>query len=763
MERTQRRLIVVTACVLCFVYLYPILSNFFYWGQYEWDQYIFHAAVQRKTILFFKQFPLWNNYSNGGNLMLAHPYSSFLSLVFLPILFFGPIAGSKIAIIIFSIIGILGMLKLARNFNLTPLGSLLAGIIYIFNGYFALQIKMGRLAEFSALCLFPWFLMCYLKSLENRKYFIFSVLILTLILLGGSTDIIGGTMLFLLSFSVIASLIEKRTLYLRRALLISLAAISLSAIKIIPSSVFIYRYLMPDNFSFTITVSILPTLLFGRNQIYYEQNVISYWTECASYIGIYAFLLSLFGFFTREKKRVALLLSGIFFLLLVLDSPLNLWHLVRKLPFYRFQYATCRYIIFFVFTLSMAGGFGFDFIKNKLTRLFSDKSRIGIIVLLPFCLLMVIDYFMVNQPILKRTFINPPVRVKEAKNFIQRANNSSHYFERSAMYPVFLMNNGIVNSYERVSIDKGKISTKYFDNLIPMRWKVHDFVFQASKEELKTYIQNTENNSLQGSEIGCEWDIIQPTQGLDGRHLSYRFSLLNPQATYFDVIPSGENSQWHVFYVLFYVYSPGEEEGLSMELGGASDICMWLNEIKILDERSGEVLRREGKKVDFSLHQGWNKMLFRAIEIVGGFKDSALGFSRIEKKGKVIDSISYDVLREFEPHQAVEHEYKREAYLEKNSDVVDIVYFSPNKIQITLFTTSEDRLIINQNFHNGWRAKNNLKVEPYNGLISVKVPPGASNIELYFLPKDFLVGALISLFGLTSLIMVAVNIKRYNL
>jgi hypothetical protein len=497
-----------------------------------------------------------------------------------------------------------------------------------------------------------------------------------------------------------------------------------------------------------IPFNVLLTVLFGKRHLYYEQDVIGYWLECGSYIGLFVFLLFIIGCILKYKKNLPLLLTGVFFLFVVLEHPLNLWPLVRKFPFYSFQYAICRYIIFFILILSVFAGFGLDFIEDKLKKLFINKKRYVITIIeIVFCLVIVIDLSTVNRPVLKSVFINPPVRVKEYDRFIQRESNTSYLFERSSMYPVFLMNNGIINSYERISINKGKISTKPYDSSIPIRWAVFDFLCKGNKDAASFYIKGIENNRLIKENLRFNWKNIEPIQGLDGVTLSHRFSLSSIRdRPCIKLFPTRNGIIWHIYYVLFYIYSPKELENVSMKVGGASDISVWLNDINIFYE-TGEALRRGGNRLHFNLEAGWNKMLLRGIEIVGGFQDSMLGLTRIEKDREILENISYDVLQEYKPYQKINQEYKGEVYLENGRGVIDLTNFSPNKIKIKLLADNEERLIINQNFHKGWRANNNLKVEPYNGLISMKVNKGIYNIELYFLPNDFLIGMIISLFS----------------
>lgn len=679
--------------------------------------------------------------------MLAHPYSFFLSPIFLPILIFGAVSGSKIGILIYATFGFLGIYLLSRRLNIKPISSFLSGIVYLLNGYFALQIKIGRIAEFANMCIFPWLLYFYMKSFEDRKYLIASIITFSFLIFGGSTDVLGGAVLFLTVYSAVSSLIERKAYYFKTTLFIFAIGMCLSAVRVIPATKFIFENIKPENFSMTIPLNNLLTVLAGKEHLLYEEGLIGYWIECGSYVGVLALVLFIIGLFSVNKKNFPILFTGIFFMLLVLKGPLNLWQLVRKFPYYCFQYSTGRYIIFFVLVLSIFSGFGLNFLEEKLKKsFFRKRENTVVIIVIILCLIVISDLFAVNRPVIEKTFINAPLDVKES-SFVQRGSNTSYIFERSAMYPVFLMNNGIVDSYERVGLNKGKLSTKLYDNHIPARWKVSDFIQKGGKDKVFFHVRDMENDATTKG-LNLDWRIVEPIQGADGKHLSYRFQLLKPDSShYFDVVPSREESLWHVFYALFYVYSPSLKEGLNMSVGGSTCVRVWINGDEVY-YGEGDVLRREGRNAYFNLKPGWNKVLLRGIEIIGGFKDSMLGLSRIEKDGKVLEDISYDALQEYKPYQKISHEYKGEAFLENGRGKIDFINITPNEIKVKVTTESPDRLIINQNFHEGWRAGNKFKVFPYEGLISLTVEKGISNVNLYFLPNDFLLGLSISIISL---------------
>jgi hypothetical protein len=93
--------------------------------------------------------------------------------------------------------------------------------------------------------------------------------------------------------------------------------------------------------------------------------------------------------------------------------------------------------------------------------------------------------------------------------------------------------------------------------------------------------------------------------------------------------------------------------------------------------------------------------------------------------------------------------YRGEVYLLNNSGEVYISYFSPNIIDVDFQTNNSDMLILNQNFYNGWNAKDiqNKDVESFQGLISTNVSPAEHHVTFYYLPKSFIEGLLMTALG----------------
>jgi uncharacterized membrane protein YfhO len=106
--------------------------------------------------------------------------------------------------------------------------------------------------------------------------------------------------------------------------------------------------------------------------------------------------------------------------------------------------------------------------------------------------------------------------------------------------------------------------------------------------------------------------------------------------------------------------------------------------------------------------------------------------------------------------------YKGEIYFLNKSNNADCVYFSPNKISINVQVRKPDILVLNQNYNAYWEIKRG-KLASYNGLLAVKLDKiGSYQVDLNFVPKDFLFGFLISIgsFIIVLLLVIKDEFKR---
>jgi hypothetical protein len=94
-------------------------------------------------------------------------------------------------------------------------------------------------------------------------------------------------------------------------------------------------------------------------------------------------------------------------------------------------------------------------------------------------------------------------------------------------------------------------------------------------------------------------------------------------------------------------------------------------------------------------------------------------------------------------------QYRGEVWLEDARGEAELVRWTPNRLTVRVRAERDGYLLVNQNYYPGWRAQGDpaRPVLPYDDLLAVAVGPADREIELYYRPASFMVGAWVS--GLT--------------
>lgn len=442
--------------ILTLIFVFPVFKNFGYWGAADWDQHFFYNDVPRKTILDFNQFPLWNPYYCGGNVMLAHPESNFLSPLYIFILIFGAVKGIKILIFLHIIIGMLGMFLLSRKVGIGKISSFLPPIIFMMSSWFPLRMNAGHTLYF-AMAFFPYAFLFYLKSRENIKYIFISALFLLLMIFSGGTYPFLFSIIFLGFYALFDVVKRKKTKPIKIFIFIMIFTFLLGAIKFFPSIEFLNKYAFSRDDVQPTSLNILYNSLLSRNKdiasrIYignYEHPRLGEieikwaWHEYGAYVGIIPLILFIAGFFLFFRKTWVLLLTSIFFLFLSLGEiiPFNLWRILRELPVFSTLHGPSRFLMLFVFSLSLIAGLALTKIENLKRLKFRKYFVLGIIAI------VLVDMMLVSSPIFGRIFIlKPRTIVREGTEFLQVISLLPEYLT----YRNFLGNLGTLNCYDRL-------------------------------------------------------------------------------------------------------------------------------------------------------------------------------------------------------------------------------------------------------------------------------------------------------------------------
>jgi len=494
--------------LLALIYGFPISRNIGNWGHMDWDQYTFWNAVPRETILRHHQFPLWNPYSNGGNVLLALPQSPFLTPFYIPVLIFGPIIGLKLEIIIHLLVGMLGMFLLSKYINSRAYSSYLPPIIFMLSSIYTLHLAEGHM-EWSSMAFVPWLFLFYLKSLEYIKYVIGSILSYALMIFGGSVYIVSISIISLSVYSIFVMFQTRKLTPLKVLGSIFIGAFLVCSVKLIPMLEFLKDNPRKVVSSEATDISLLPAILLSRDQAIYYQTTkwtkpgqkVEFvggefefgWHEYGAYTGFVPLLLATIGIFFYFKTYWPLLLTGMVSLWMSLGRGAfyNLWGLVHRLPLYDSLHVPSRFIVGFIFSISLFSGLGLSKLEG-ISRKKYFKFLIGLIVGFVF-----FDLFLVDYPLLKAPFIIKPPEIIRYAEFRHRYRDFNLFPEksRSSMYPVLLSNSGIINSYEVIGVAKGDIKAVEDYNyrgevyFLKTNNKVESVAFSPNRLKIKTDVK----------------------------------------------------------------------------------------------------------------------------------------------------------------------------------------------------------------------------------------------------------------------------------
>ncbi|KPJ60127.1 MAG: hypothetical protein AMS15_06545 [Planctomycetes bacterium DG_23] len=609
----------------------PIFEHFNHWGRLDWPQFYTWYDVPRTTILKYKQIPLWNPYSWGGNLGLGHTHDGTLSPFFLFVLVFGVVKGLKIWMVVSTVLGGWGMWALVRSFGAGKISSYFSGFVWALGGYFAMHFAVGHADHFTQILL-PWLYLFYLKSLHNLRYALPAALVLILMAFSGNPYPFIISLLFLGFHSLICAAVKRNLGPIRSLVLILALTFFLGAVRFFPLLDMMVRgaAVKKDVLTGTDIYKLWGGLVFRGQELHAHLGNYGTW-EFAAYIGLLplaVFALALVDGFIRsmrkrgpageiieeswlfssaaqlQSEKWALAATGTLFFFLTLGDKISidLLGILRLLPGLRFFHSPFRLII--VSILAICPWVGLFLTKWELP---GKRIIYKALPLILSCILLG-DLLSQNSRHFQDIFIIPPPEIATGKAYITDPTLLEHH-----------------------------------------KW--------------------AEKVPLLVADVGQ-----RPSRQFSQKHLA-------------------ENSAG----LSYFASRDIESKALAMYLN-------FLQNVGTLDSYDPAHLPQ------YALGQ--------------------------EDEG-----------------------YRGEAFMLSGEGSAEMIKFSPNKFIIKTSTSAPDTLIINQNFHPGWRAKGG-RVQAHQGLISTKVSSGEQIITFYFLPLSFLLGVALTLATSVGLIVLFIRRKH---
>ncbi len=418
----SRLFLPVGSGILALYYTLPFLLKLSWWGGRDWDLFTTMAAVPVGSILDYGQFPFWNPYLGGGNILFHHPEVAVLSPFILLHLLFGAVVGLKLQVLICYFLGFLGSCKLGERLGLSKVASLLVAVGYFGSVYFALHFAEGHI-PFTHFCFLPWLALFIFRSAENVKFLVGAGWVIALIVLGNGAAIpLLYSLSFLLLLLFLFSLTQKQYVLLQNMFTSMLLGLGLAAVKFLPMVIYLYQNKWAGNPDESVPLSALGSIFFGLKHSLYEQLIAGQvwgWHEYGAYISPLVVIMAVAALLTAWRRHWFWAVTALFFLLLGLGnfgwySP---WALLSNLPGFSSARCTGRAFQFVILPVVVLGAYGYDMLKKQFhshTRRSLLNTALGISVAI-----VIGTNLLLAWPIMAGAFVQPPENVTRSETFRQ--------------------------------------------------------------------------------------------------------------------------------------------------------------------------------------------------------------------------------------------------------------------------------------------------------------------------------------------------------
>ena len=407
--------------LLAVYYTLPFLLKYDNWGVRDWDLFTSLAAAPVGSIAYYQQFPFWNPYLAGGNILFHHPEVAVLSPFMLLYLILGAVVGLKLQVLICYFLGFLGSHRLATTLGISRWAAVLTSVAYFGSVHFALHFAEGHI-PFTHYCFLPWFLYFVISARQGKRGIILAGIALALIVLGNGAAI---PLLYTLTFSTLLfglrSIEDREIAELKNLFLSVLAGLGLAAVKFVPMVVYLIQNKWKGEAGESIPLSALGSIFFGLKHSLFVRNFPQQcwnWHEYGAYISPLLLLLAVIALFVHFRRHRIWLIMALFFLLLGLGNfgLLSPWALLSHLPGFYSARCTGRAFQFVILPVSVLGGFGLDYVRNRIAN--HRRQRLLGSVLGAAAIVIIFTNLILVWPIMSSAFTKEPKEVFRSPVFI---------------------------------------------------------------------------------------------------------------------------------------------------------------------------------------------------------------------------------------------------------------------------------------------------------------------------------------------------------
>ncbi len=500
-------------------YTLPYFLNLNNWGIRDWDLFATITAVPIGSIAHYGQFPFWNPYLLGGNILFHHPEVA----VFSPFIFihwlFGVVIGLKIQVFVCYVVGFWGSYRLAQSMGISKTGAVLASLSYFGSIHFVLHFSEGHI-PFTHFCFFPWFVVLVKESVNDWIKVLTAAVVLALMILGNGAAVpLLYTALFSILFFLMLAMQDAEWKYLRNLTLAAIGGLLLSAVKALPMIIYLYQNRWPGSPDESIPLTALGKIFFGFKHSLLVQNFpeqVWAWHEYGAFISPLLILLAFVSLWLAFRSSRIWVILLLFFLALGVGNhgSFSPWSILSELPGFSSARATGRAFQFVILCAAFMGGIGFD----RLTERFKNQARaIRSTPLITAGIIIMTNMFLA-WPVASEAFNRDPQYVIRSEMFEQVIEGSQQAYKN------YLQNRGsliapVLSAYHpsRGLVDQaGKVMSEYVQS-------------GAARMLFREYTPNRITYSIDGEQsgemiIGMGFDAGWAVT--DGRELSSRDGLI---------------------------------------------------------------------------------------------------------------------------------------------------------------------------------------------------------------------------------------------
>jgi hypothetical protein len=415
LDRSPRLWLPVAFALLDGVFLWWVWAHFSYWGIWDWDYQESLLETARRTIVDYRELPLWNPFMGGGRTLIGHPLARTFNPSFAPILLFGTVPGIKICIYLYLLLGQGGMYLLARNHGLDRPGCFLAAALFSFGGYFVHHVTHGHF-EWLAYSWVPFVMLALERStrgLDAR----------TVLAGGGSLGLLfldGGpyqfcfSLLFLGIYGTLLALAHRSTRPLIACYVFGIVAAGLAAIHLVPvAETFLETPRKTPETNQFYGLPVPPTAgqvvfqgLLSRRQGHDPEAWMPFILNVGCYVGVLPILLAgwAMGKNLRRHWPLGCALAIAVWIYLGPAAPIDAWAWLHQLPGFSSLQVSARFKVFVLVPLALLAAVGLQALGSL-----GIGRRKAQALCMAVALIVTGDLFMVNLPTLKVAFSVPPV------------------------------------------------------------------------------------------------------------------------------------------------------------------------------------------------------------------------------------------------------------------------------------------------------------------------------------------------------------------